>query len=69
MNVTNIVEETGTMINVDKDKKSIIENNIEIEQGSVVIKETERINKENNELEKEEDELKKNNRYVWNRWS
>ena len=59
LNVTNIVEETGTMINVDKDKKSIIENNIEIEQGSVVIKKTERKNKENNELEKEEDELKK----------
>ena len=60
LNVTDIVEETGTMINVDKEKNinSIKLNNIEEEQGSVVIKKTEKINKENNEIENEEDQLK-----------
>ena len=60
LNVTDIVEETGTMINVDKEKNinSIKLNNIEEEQGSVVIKKAEKINKENNEIENEEDQLK-----------
>ena len=60
LNVTDIVEETGTMINVDKEKNinSIKLNNTEEEQGSVVIKKTEKINKENNEIENEEDQLK-----------
>ena len=57
LNVTDIVEETGTMINVDKEK-NIKLNNIEEEQGSVVIKKTEKMNKENNEIENEEDQLK-----------
>ena len=60
LNVTDIVEETGTMINVDKEynMNSIISKNIEEEQGSVVIKRTEKIKKEYNEIENEEDQLK-----------
>ena len=60
MNVTDIVEETGTMINVDKEKNmnSIITKNIDEEQGSVVIKRTEKIKRDYNEIENEEDQLK-----------
>ena len=60
LNVTDIVEETGTMINVDKEKNmnSIITKNIDEEQGSVVIKRTEKIKRDYNEIENEEDQLK-----------
>ena len=60
LNVTDIVEETGTMINVDKEKNmnSIITKNIDEEQGSVVIKRTEKIKRYYNEIENEEDQLK-----------
>ena len=59
LNVTNIIEETGTMINVDKDRNinEINSNDIEEQQqSSVIIKNTEKINKESNDIE---DELKK----------
>ena len=60
LNVTNIVEETGTMVIVDKDKNinSITSKNMEEEQGSVIIKKTEKINKEIDDSENE-NELKK----------
>ena len=52
LDVSNIVEETRTMINIDKNINSIQSKNIEDEQGSVVIKKTTKIN-ENDELENE----------------
>ena len=57
LNVTNIVEETGTMVIVDKDKNinSITSKNMEEEQGSVIIKKTEKINKEIDDSENEID--------------
>ena len=60
LNVTNIVEETGTMINVDKEKNinSLKSKNEEPEQFSVVIKKTEKIKDESEEIG-DEDQLKK----------
>ena len=60
LNVTGIVEETGTMINIDKEKNmnSMKSKSIDEAQGSVVIKKTEKIKKENNEIEDEEEQLK-----------
>ena len=60
LNVTGIVEETGTMINIDKEKNmdSMKSKSIDEEQGSVVIKKTNKIKKENKEVEDEEEQLK-----------
>ena len=60
LNVTGIVEETGTMINIDKEKNmdSMKSKSIDEDQGSVVIKKTNKIKKENKEVEDEEEQLK-----------
>ena len=60
LNVTNIVEETGTMINVDKNinMNSIKSRNDEEQQGSIIIKKTEKINDDIDENDNE-DQLKK----------
>ena len=60
MNITNIVEETGTMINVDKNinMNSIKSRNDEEQQGSIIIKKTEKINDDIDENDNE-DQLKK----------
>ena len=60
LNVTNIVEDTGTMVIVDKNIKTKESNNLEEEQqqGSVIIKNTDKMNNENENLENE-DQLKK----------
>ena len=58
LNASNIIEETGTMINVDKIKNnenSIISKNIVEEQGSVVIKNT--ANSKDNNCAQNEDQL------------
>ena len=60
LDVTNIVEETGTMINVDKNinMNSLKSRNEEEQQGSIIIKNTEKINDDINE-DDNEDQLKK----------
>ena len=60
LNVTNIVEDTGTMVIVDKNIKTKESNNLEEEQqqGSVIIKNTDKMNNENENIENE-DQLKK----------
>ena len=58
LNASNIIEETGTMINVDKIKNnenSIISKNVVEEQGSVVIKNT--FNSKDNNCAQNEDQL------------
>ena len=56
LNVTNIIEETGTMINVDKVKNENNNNSIASNQNSVIIKNIGNNNKESNNIE---DELQK----------
>ena len=60
LNASNIIEETGTMINVDKVKKinSIISKNIVEEQGSVLIKNTPISNKDSNCAQNEDQLIK-----------
>jgi len=61
LNASNIIEETGTMINVDKVKNninSIISKNIVEEQGSVVIKNTPISNKDSNCAQNEDQLIK-----------
>ena len=60
LDVTNIVEETGTMINVDKNinMNSLKSRNEEEQQGSIIIKKTEKINDDIDEVDNE-DQLKK----------
>ena len=61
LNASNIIEETGTMINVDKVKNninSIISKNIVEEQGSVLIKNTPISNKDSNCAQNEDQLIK-----------
>ena len=61
LNASNIIEETGTMINVDKVKNkvnSVISKNLVEDQGSVLIKDTSNINKDSNCAQNEEQLIK-----------
>ena len=61
LNASNIIEETGTMINVDKVKNklnSVMSNNVVEDQGSVVIKNTPISNKDSNCAQNEDQLIK-----------
>ena len=61
LNASHIIEETGTMINVDKfknDVNSIISKNLVEEQGSVLIKNTPNSNKDSNCAQNEDQLIK-----------
>ena len=56
LNASNIIEETGTMINVDKVKNidSVVTKSVVEDQGSVVIKNSQNINKNSNCIQNED---------------